>query len=107
MVRRDPFAMLPFCGYHMADYFNHWLNFGRQLPQPAAHLQRQLVPPRRGRQLPLAGLRREHARAAWIVERARGRAVSIESPIGWMPRYEDIDWRGLEDFIAASSSTRS
>jgi phosphoenolpyruvate carboxykinase (GTP) len=34
----------------------------------------------------------------WVVERARGRAVSIESPIGWMPRYEDIDWRGLEDF---------
>jgi phosphoenolpyruvate carboxykinase (GTP) len=34
----------------------------------------------------------------WIVERARGRAVSIESPIGWMPRYEDLDWRGIEDF---------
>jgi phosphoenolpyruvate carboxykinase (GTP) len=34
----------------------------------------------------------------WIVERARGSAGSIESPIGWMPRYEDLDWRGLEDF---------
>ena len=34
----------------------------------------------------------------WIVERAHGRAVSIESPIGWMPRYEDLDWRGLESF---------
>ncbi len=34
----------------------------------------------------------------WIVERARGRAISIESPIGWMPRYEDLDWRGMEDF---------
>ncbi len=37
----------------------------------------------------------------WIVERARGRAVSIESPIGWMPRYEDIDWRSMEDFTRA------
>jgi phosphoenolpyruvate carboxykinase (GTP) len=34
----------------------------------------------------------------WIVERARGRAVSIESPLGWMPRYDDLDWRGMEDF---------
>jgi len=35
----------------------------------------------------------------WIVERARGRAISIESPIGWMPRFEDLDWRGMEDFM--------
>jgi len=34
----------------------------------------------------------------WIVERAKGRAVSIESPLGWMPRYEDLDWRGMEGF---------
>jgi len=38
------------------------------------------------------------AQTVWIVERARGRAVSVESPIGWMPRYEDLDWRGMEDF---------
>jgi phosphoenolpyruvate carboxykinase (GTP) len=97
-VRRDPFAMLPFCGYHMAAYFSTWLRFGRMINSlPRIFGVNWFRKDKDGRYLwPGYG---ENIRVLkWIVERSNNHAKGVESPIGWMPRYEDLCWKGLEDF---------
>ena len=92
-VRRDPFAMLPFCGYHMGDYFTHWINFGKKTPvaaQPKFFLVNWFRKTKDGKWLwPGYG---ENSRVLkWIFERCDGSGKAIETPIGFVPAGDAID----------------
>jgi phosphoenolpyruvate carboxykinase (GTP) len=100
VVRRDPFAMLPFCGYNMGDYFAHWLGLGARLQKAGAQL-----PPifcvnwfRTGPdgRFIWPGFGENMRVLAWILQRVDGKGAAEEHVFGYSPRYEDLQWHGLD-----------
>jgi phosphoenolpyruvate carboxykinase (GTP) len=98
-VRRDPFAMLPFCGYHMADYFQHWLDFGQTLSAPLPIFGVNWFRTNQDGDFLWPGYGENMRVLQWIVERANGRGVAVPSPLGWLPSYHDLTWEGMEHFL--------
>jgi phosphoenolpyruvate carboxykinase (GTP) len=115
VVRRDPFAMLPFCGYNMGDYFAHWLNMGEKLSglvaQSGAKLPKIFTvnwfrTDENGKFI-WPGYSENMRVLQWILERVEGKSDGVATPFGLTPRYEHLNWQGLDFNQAAFAKITS